>query len=67
MREGDERKREKKKEKSDKSQIFTDKSTLIFHVNSFRAEKIEKEPSSAALDTLFISLTVAFLFMLVDL
>ena len=55
------------KKKSDKSQIFTDKSTLIFHVNSLRAENIEKEPSSAALDTLLISLTVAFLFMLVDL
>ena len=44
---------EKKGEKK-QGQIFTDRSRPTFHVASFRAEKIENEPRSAALDTFAI-------------
>ena len=35
-------------------QMLTDKSRPTFHIDSFRAEKIENEPRSAALDTFVI-------------
>ena len=34
--------------------MFTDKSRPMFHIDSFRAEKITNEPRSAALDTFVI-------------